>query len=285
VFFLLLVPLPRSWQGSWQGKTLDFGHVPLFAALTLALQAGLRRSWILSAGIALAVAGLGEVLQELFSQSLGRSGNLADFLRGAAGALAAGLLIRAGQGARHRWRLLVHGVLSLALIAYPLAEVVPSLIDAGKAYHDFPVLCDGAASAPSPRWECQQSVLPREDGVWGGRVEFLPGPEPHPGVALEQVVRDWRGYRRLSWSFLVEGEPLELVFSVRDGPDAHGRTSHYQVGRLWPAGKHTMTVNLALAAVRAEERPLNLSNIAWVQVFVEKPKQPRGIRLLRIWLE
>src|SRR5271165_2593846 len=85
VTFLLLMPFPPSWEGDWQGKFFDLGHVPLFAALTVYLWLVLGRSWPWPALIALALAGLAELVQDSF----GRTGNFLDFVRGALGIAAA----------------------------------------------------------------------------------------------------------------------------------------------------------------------------------------------------
>lgn len=290
VLFLLLVPLPRSWQGGWQGKLLDLGHVPLFAALTLCLWAAFRGPWYWPAAVGVVVAGLGEIGQLLLPARMGRTADVPDFLRGAAGALAAGLVIRAWQGPRTRPRLLAHAAAVLLLVAWPVAEVTPWLLDAWEGYRAFPTLCAFDAGGPSRRWQCEQAMLtcvsdPTSATGWAGRLEFLPGADEYPSAALEQVVRDWRGYRRLRWSLVVEGGPLTVVFSVRDGPDARGRTSHFQVEQDYTAGAHEGGVDLAPAAARARERVVDLSNVRWVQVFVYRPKSPRVIRLHRIWLE
>src|SRR5207244_266808 len=84
VVALLLIPFPDRWHGPWQSKFFDLGHVPLFAALTLFLWRVLRRRW-LPCAISLSLAGLTEVAQAF----TGRSADVLDFLRGAAGVGAA----------------------------------------------------------------------------------------------------------------------------------------------------------------------------------------------------
>jgi hypothetical protein len=89
---LLLMPLPRHWQGGgWRNTLLDLGHVPLFAALTLALRGALGGQWYRPVLVSVAVAGLAEILQAGTS----RSPSFPDFLHGSLGALAVGLVIRA----------------------------------------------------------------------------------------------------------------------------------------------------------------------------------------------
>ena len=68
---LLLAPLPTGWRAGWREKLLDFGHVPLFAVLVVALRGGLgvRPGW--SVLVAVAAAGLVEVIQP----AVGRTGD------------------------------------------------------------------------------------------------------------------------------------------------------------------------------------------------------------------
>src|SRR5262245_48642774 len=75
---LLLVPLPRQFDSGWRAQLLDFGHVPLFALLTLALWPVCSKRWYPPALITLALAALVEVVQTF----VGRSGDVPDFLRG-----------------------------------------------------------------------------------------------------------------------------------------------------------------------------------------------------------
>ena len=81
VVAVLLVPLPGRWHGRWQSKFFDLGHLPLFAALTTCLWFLLGRRWLWPVLCSLLVAGLAELVQDHF----GRTGNWADFVRGALG--------------------------------------------------------------------------------------------------------------------------------------------------------------------------------------------------------
>ena len=177
---LLLMPLGHTGEGSWQSTLLDLGHVPLFAALTFALAAALR-PWYTPTLSTVVLAGLAEVVQPRF----GRTGDLLDFLRSAAGALAAGATLRAWYGPRTPARLTIHGLVALALLVWPLASTAPRLLDAYDAWRDFPTLADFAAPRRLLRWGTQQATLeriPSEQfpGAWEGRLEFQTGPDATP---------------------------------------------------------------------------------------------------------
>jgi hypothetical protein len=244
--------------------------VPLFAALTVTLWPACGRRWHVAAALAVAAAALAEWLQGF----VGRTPDLADLLRGGAGALAAGVALRAWQRPRTWGRLAAHALAGLALLAWPAAESAPGLLDAHEAHAAFPVLADFATERQSLRWHCRQAAFDRvpSPGRWDARVEFRPG-------ALEPAVRDWAGYRRLCWSFTVEGGPLRLAFSVRD------RSSHYDVARTFGPGEHRAELDLAAAAARGREAPLDPSDVRLALVFVVGARSERVVYLHRVWLE
>jgi hypothetical protein len=286
VAVLLLMPLPPYWHGRWQAHFLDLGHVPLFFALTLALAWVWRGRLLGPVLIALAAAGLAEVIQPHF----GRTGDVLDFVRGALGTLAAAAVLRAWRGPRTAGRLAAHGLAVLALLAWPLVDEVPWLLDAYRGARAFPTLADFDTSGELLRWECLQAELTREPdperpGRWVGRLVMLPGEESYPGAYLEPVVRDWSGYRHVCCTFTVKGEPLRLVFSLRSSSREAGRSTHYQEEKVYPPGEHRACLDLDGAARKARPLPLDLTRVRNLHIFTYDPEQARVVRLHRVWLE
>jgi hypothetical protein len=286
VLFLLLTPLPESWHGQWQAKFFDLGHVPLFAGLTLLLWWGLRGPWRWPVLISLTLAAVAELVQGYF----GRSGNLPDFIRGALGVALAVVIVHAWRGRGTVWRLAGHGLLVLVLLAWPISDSGPYLLDAYEGWRSFPTLADFRGSREVLRWDCQQAILariadPDKPGVWQGRLEFLPGPADYPGAALQPIIRDFTRFRRLCWLLSTEADTLDVVFSVRSRPDGASPSSHYQFERTFAAGEHRVTVDLAAVASKARPGRLDLSNIVMVQVFMVRPEKGQTIYIKRIWLE
>jgi hypothetical protein len=252
------MPLAAWCQGDWQGRLLDLGHLPLFAALTLlpwaCLGPGLSRPVL----IALAVAGVAEVVQGW----VGRTPDPLDFLRGALGALAAaGYLL-----------------LAAALLAWPVLDAAPPVLDAYEGTRAFPTLADYGRPRELLRWHCRQAGLarvpdPSHPDSWAGRLDFFPGPGPHTSGAIRPVVRDFSAYRRLCCAFRVGEGPPQLVVSVRSGRGSRCET-HYQVQRLYPAGEHSVRFDLAAVAPKAGPRPPDLPGVEVVQFFVYSPEGP-----------
>jgi hypothetical protein len=283
---LLLTPIPVRWQGDWQGKFFDLGHVPLFGVMTVLLRLLLPRPWYAAPLIALTEAALAEVAQNY----VGRDGNFPDFLRGGLGVFAALVALRAWQERPGILRLGCYALALAGLLAWPVGDAAPWLLDALDGFRSFPILAEFGTAREVRRWHCDQAALermqdPARPGQWVGCLELLPGPQQYPGAVLHPIVRDWRQYGRLCWAFRVENEHLDLVFSLRSGPDAQGQTTHYQQGRRFGRGNHLFEVDLLRAAREAEEGPLDLSNVRAVQIFTESPEQAKAIFLERIWLE
>jgi hypothetical protein len=286
VTVLLLMPLPRSWEGPWQSKLFDLGHVALFFTLTLFLWLTLNRSWAWALGFSLGLGGLAELVQDYF----GRTGSLLDFVRDVLGAATAVVVVRAWQGPRTVLRLAGHALAVVALLAWPVADVAPRLLDAYEGYRDFPTLADFATDGQMIRWECSQATLrrvpdPGQLSGWSVRLELLTGPREYPGAIFQPIVRDWSGRRRLCCSFTVPDRPLLVVISVRGHNGVGSSSTHYDHGKTYPADTHTLRLDLDEIARKAEPGRLDLSGIREMLVFTIRPAGTRTLYLHRIWLE
>lgn len=281
----LLTPLPHAWEGGWRSRLLDLGHVPLFALLTALAWRLLGRRWLAAALAGTVVAALTEVAQHF----VGRSATVSDFLHGAAASCGTGLLLNLRTPPRTVVRLVWAGPLGLALLGYPVAELGPELLDSAEGYHAFPTLADFAHARRLERWETRQADLsrvpdPDVPGGYVGRLEFRPGPADFPSGLFAHVRRDFTGYRRLCWSFRVEGHPQQLVISLRDGSRRDG-TNHYQFGHTYPVGDHVARMDLAVAREKSEPGKLDMTDLWWSQIFTIRPPEAGVVYLRRVWLE
>lgn len=285
VTVLLLVPLPHVWSLRWRAALLDLGHVPLFAAFVVALRFGTRLSLVACVSIAVAVAGLGEVLQDF----TGRTASWSDWLNGSLGALAAMAVLLAGSQRRISSRRAIGLLLlAVALVTWPVVQVAPTLYDAVEGYREMPTLAGFQTEREMRRWETNQAEIRREldpEGHWSATLTFQPGPADYPGATLAPVVSDLIQYHKLFVSFTLEGEPLELVLSIRGGPVEGEHTNHFQVAQKFPPGFHTIWLSLDSAYKFAKPHGLDLSEVASVQLFVVRPALPRTIHVRRVWVE
>lgn len=276
---LLLAPVPAGWLGIWQGPFLDFGHVPLFAALLVVLHVGLGPP--LGRSLLVAVAGAGGV--EFVQPWVGRTGGWADFLHGCLGAFAAAAGVRAHAARRTPIRAVAYSVLALGLLVWPVVEVGPYVADVVRGYRAFPVLANFSTEWELRRWECDQAALTPCAG--GARLELRAGPDEYSSAALRPVVSDFGTHRWLCCAFRVDGPPVELVISVRTGASEAGQTTHAQVESRYAAGHHIVRLDLAMLSARARPQPLDLADVRSVQFFAVQLREPRVIVLSRIWLE
>lgn len=281
----LLAPLPRSWRSGWRSELLDFGHVPLFGFTTIAIRLAVRKSvsWCVVAAVLL--AGLAEALQH----GLGRSASIIDWLYGALGAGAGAAMV---QALKHwsSWRRFAWLTLALGLLTWPATRSGPVLLDAFEAWQEFPTLAHFETERARLRWETRQALLQRDaehalPHRGAARLTLLPGPEPYPSAVLTLIRRDLSGFRWLCCECVVERESLELVMSVRGGPDASGHTAHGQIAQVIAPGEQHVCIDLPALATRGQPRALDLSDIWFVQLFVVRPASPRTLYLRRIWLE
>jgi hypothetical protein len=272
------MPLPESWNGAWQGHLQDLGHVPLFAGLTIALSVGLGRPLYQCVLIAVGLAALAEVVQG----AVGRSGSWPDLLRGALGAFAGAALVRAWGERRSVKAAIAYLAVVVALIAWPVLDAAPHLIDAAEGYRDFPALASFKTDRELARWVPWQATFAREGD--SARLVMHPGPETYPCASLRPVKRDFRGHRWLCAEFTTEGEPYELYLSMRTGTAAGG-TTHVDVGRVFPPGRHRVRLDLDAIGPKADPVPLELDDVRYVPFFVIRPAVPRAVVIHRVWLE
>lgn len=282
---LLFSPLPGPLAGGWRGTLLDFGHVPLFAALVLVWSVPGRSPWRYAIPAA-AFAGLVEVVQYF----VGRTADWGDLLRGVLGAFAAAAGLTAWRSRRRPVRAVAFAAITVGLLVWPAIDSGPRLFDAYEGYRDFPVLAKFETPRELLRWGSRQAELtrtpdPANPGEWVGRFDSHPGPEPYPTAMVEPVSGDFRGYRWLCCSVEVEGGPLAVVISVRGGPLTDGHTVHFQAGRVYGPGPQRVRLDLPALAAKADPVPLDLSDVRAVQFYVIRPKEVRTILIRRIWLE
>jgi hypothetical protein len=282
---LLFLPLPREWSRGWRVTLLDFGHVPLFAALVFIWTPRDRPVWR-TLLFAVALAGAVELVQKFVD----RTADWGDFVRGAIGALCAALLILAWRSRRRPVLAVGCALLAAGSLAWPVLDSGPRLLDAYEGYRAFPVLADFRTDRELGRWWHVQASLsqtpdPAQPGRWVGRLDLTPGDSPYPTAGLEPVVGNFRRYRWLCCSIEVEGEPLLIFTSVRGGPVVDGSTVHYQVGRVYGPGPHMIRLDLPETAMQAHPEPLDLTDVRTVQFYTIRPKAVRTMLIRCIWLE
>ncbi len=285
VLLLLLVPLPHGWSGSWEGYVVDFGHVPLFAVLTIGLWWTFGESLFPAALLALVLAAGMEFTQSL----VGRTASWIDFLLGTLGVAAAVIGILMWRGNRSWWRLTLGVILLLSVLAWPVWRVLPWVVDAFNAYRSFPVLADFQNPRQMLRWHTNYSkiFLPDQNAnpKAAAKVEFYPGSKGYPNIMLRPAIRNWGNYRKVCCSFQVKEKPIILIFSILAIGEKSDLDSRYQLEAEYSPGKHVVCINFDQAAKQSTKKQMDWKNIYFFQIFTYPTKHTRAIWIDRIWLE
>lgn len=297
VGMLLAMPLPAPWHTSWRAKLLDLGHIPLFAGLTWTLRRWTACGWMLAATVSIAIAGAGEIMQATIP-FLGRSGDWDDFVRGAIGSLLMVNAATAGVKPHSAAQIIYSTLAAIVLLAWPVVDAGPIILDAWNAHRQFPVLADFTTPYEFMRFERKKgaSDANRRDGT--GRFYFrdfivLRGDiyDRYPGVDFLPPCNDWRGYRNLVIEFDAIGAP-QFSLVVKDFRKANGYTERFNRDDIkFEGGRQRLVVALKDVEKGPKAISLDLSQIQVVQIFgqydVEKLHrgQVESIRLHRIALE
>lgn len=269
---LLAIPIPDARHHRVANALLNLGHVPLFALLAATALSLFGNGSLLVCVLLVATAAIGELLQAWLP---GRAADLQDLVHGVVGIGIAWLWW--SRKPRFAWR--VAG--TFALVAIPLVHIGPNLFDALRAKRQFPVLSNFSGPFEAQRWQLRQARLVTGDGPAG--LIFQSGPDEYPGAEIVPIVADWRDYKTLEMDFQLD-EPLDLNLSIRDQRPEQGFAERYNFSRRFDPGRHLLRLSLADVAQGASARPLDLSQVDSVNLFISNSQAPASIRLHQIEL-
>ena len=281
---LLFMPLPGKFAAPWVGALQDLAHVPLFFVV-----AWLLRRFTGSAGAAAVLAlGLAIVVEPL--QSLvGRSSTLDDVVRGALGVAAfVGWHLASGISASLP-RIFVRVAAIAASAAWPLAIAWPTVVDALAAWREFPVLAEFSSPRETRRWVAEGCRLTfgRDDaGAGVGVMDCRPTGGASSSIFLFPVLRDWSRFGSLRIELTVDGEPMPITVSVRDGRRVAPLRRRFDQRAVYQAGRHVVRIDLGEVSRGSEAvAPIDVSRVQSFHVIVEPGDQPRVLTIHRVWLE
>ena len=286
VVAVLLAPLPSQYRATWVNRLLDLGHLPLFALLTISLWYASQRRVRIAFLLAVAIAGVMEICQLTF----GRSASLFDFTTGVLGCLLAVVGLRAAQGPHTRARTAAHVALAMCLVAAPLAVALPVMLDAFRAYRSFPVLCEFATPLELHRWHGGDVEIGYVTETPSGsrsaaRMRFAACPDGYCGAVLFPVIGDWSGYRRLCIDFAVEGEPIRISLSIRDGIKIDQLERRFRLDQTYQAGEHHVCIDLEALRAGEEFAPVDISRVQSFHIVMTGLEQPRTLFVYRVYLD
>ncbi|GEM_PF-347968 len=274
---------------------LDFGHVPLFVLVTAVVLRVLEPGGWLKADVqtyvrAFALSVFFGVSSEIVQHFMpGRSFQLGDIVRDAAGALAFVLLAyRHKRPMRPQRRAAIAGIACLAVLG-AFAPVVSAASDELRARRDFPLLSSFETAFEMKRWVIKEGSSQRvrmhaTHGLYSLEVRLEPG--TYPGVTLDFPPRDWRGFDALAFDVHVGGpSPLPLTVRINDLEHNEEYTDRYNKTFVLGPGANHVVIDLAEVKRAPRGRAMDMGRMALVCLFSYRLKEPRTIYLDNVRLQ
>jgi VanZ family protein len=268
-------------------KILDFGHLPLFGVVSLAIL------WILNYGkwpctitkrylqagiISVFLAVLTECIQ-IFMPN--RYFQLGDILNDTIGAavflwLAYSFFNNLPVLAKvlSRW-------VAILLMILPVIPIFVAVFDTWNMERNFPVLSSFESFFEMSRWTQKESMVHRStihasEGGHSLEVALLPG--SYPGISMDYLANDWRGYESLSFDVFLEG-PLQLSITIRINDRAHNNefTDRFNKRLQIFPGENHISINLDEVRTAPKGRVMNMAEITNISIFTYKLKEQRTV--------
>jgi VanZ family protein len=283
VSFLLFYDFGKS-SSRIIDKITSFGHLPLFGVVALVCfwvliqGTGVYEGYIKSWTITSLIGVLTECIQSLIPYRHFRLGDMYTDALGAAFFLTLLYIIR--YRLRYRYVvLMIYGLSLLVLIrAYPVFEVT---VDTWNMKSSFPLLSSFESSFEMSRFSDKDKVMDRielhaTEGKYSLKVTLDPG--EYPGISMDYLQNDWRGYGSLSFDIFVEGyTPLEITVRVNDRKHNNEYTDRFNKSfKLLPGVNH-ITIDLKDIMKAPKGRIMNMADITNICIFAYRLKEQRTV--------
>ncbi|NOY13478.1 MAG: hypothetical protein GXP51_07295 [Deltaproteobacteria bacterium] len=290
-FVLLFVGGPgpdssRSFTYGW-----GLGHLFSFALWTyLYLQWRTPQPSLRLVGEVLLLAFLLGAGTELLQSEIGRDASWQDLMNDLLGSMLALTFIIPGRTKSFSRTLWLVRIPLLALVGWTLIPFLSVTLDDLVAWQQFPLLSGFETPLETSRWGGNSRRRIDHQHVFSGssslRVEL--NTQRYSGVTLKHFPADWSGYRRLRfWIFNPAAEPFPFYFRIHD--QAHRLSGNrysdrYNTSLVAPPGWSRQEILLSKVAKAPRGRPMDMTKIAGLVLFVGKLKQPHTLYLDQVEL-
>ena len=283
VSFLLFYDFPKSTSRIIEEIT-SFGHLPLFGVVALvcfwvlsqasSVYESYFKSWIITCLIGV----LTEYIQLLIPYRHFRLGDMYTDALGAAVFLT--LLFTIKNGLRYRYVVfMIYGLSLLVLMrAYPIFEVT---VDTWNMKSSFPILSSFESPFDLSRFADKDKAMDRvelhaTEGKYSLKVTLNPG--EYPGISMDYLQNDWRGYRILSFDTFVEGyAPLEITVRVNDRKHNNEFTDRFNKSLQLLPGTNHITIDLKDIMKAPKGRVMDMAEITNICIFAYRLKGQRTV--------
>ena len=286
VSFLLFYDFGKS-NSRFIDEIMNFGHIPLFGLIALGILWFVNRgkwtiqdkSQYIKAGVITVFLGVLSEFIQLFTTS--RDFEVGDMISDAIGAAVfLSIAYPFPKDVHTKTKNLIRaGVLFLLMVAsYPLLSAT---IDSWNMERSFPILGSYETSLEMSRWSSKESRLERSrshatDRDYSLKVNLLPG--EYPGVSLDYLQNDWKGYGSLSFDVFIDGaSPLDITIRINDLEHNNEFADRFNKGiRLQPGDNH-ISINLDEVRKAPLGRTMDMADITNICIFAYNLKTPRTV--------
>jgi len=259
-------------------KLYDFGHVPLFGLVSLALLRLLRGSGRpggdaaahAAAGMLTLLLGYGvECAQTLIPGKQFETGDLFHDALGAAGFLSVSYVCTHREIPSAARRAVWITVSALMLAAFLPAAA--ATLDAVHAIRDFPAIASFERSSELSRWGVTDATIrsSEEHSTDGSRsLEVRLRPAESPGICTQNLLRDWSRYDLLRLDLYLPGDhPLSLTVRIEDEAHNQRYEDRYNGPFTLHPGPNRLEIPLIEIAGAPQGRKMDLSSVSSLCLF------------------
>lgn len=179
------------------------------------------------------------------------------------------------------------GTVFLIIIAsFPVFNAVLDTLDMQR---DFPVISSFESPREIKRWKNQECVFQRTrehvtHGKYSFRIDLHPG--EFPGMTLNYLKHDWRGYGVLSFDVFLEGpKPLRITVKVNDRKHNEEYADRFNQGFILKPELNHITISMQDIMKAPKNRLMDVSDITKVSIFTHNLKHPRVLYVDNFRLE
>jgi hypothetical protein len=306
-----LLAFLQFFQPPGHGKVwlaaMDAGHVPLFGVFALvtlgvvrAVMRGRAVHPLLPYALAFVITAVVSALVEVLQFYGPRDADPVDLARSVSGALIflsavlaidRGALPSApGPRAMLRAMLVLMAVVLLVVSLATLTRLVRADMMRAAA---FPHICDFESSWEAEFYDTHDAdlLVVALPGTWrtepkgkAGRLTFHPG--TYPGLHINEVHPDWRGYDRLCMDvYSEEPSSRELVVRVHDREHNNAFPDRFNGTIIIRPGVNRISIPLSEVRTAPEGREMDMAHIHGLSIFAVRPDTAFTVYLDAIRLE
>jgi len=173
----------------------------------------------------------------------------------------------------------IYKKVSFFVIALAGLPIYLSVIDTWRMNSDIPLLGSFETRLEMDRWSASDSTFSRSKkqaahGSYSLEAHLQPG--QYPGIALEYLFEDWRGFDSFSFDVYLEGSnPLPVVVRINDLHHNQMFNDRFNRRFTLKPGRNSISISLDEVEKAPRTRSMDMSRIKNVCIFSYQLKDPR----------